>query len=458
MKARPTSVLRALAVSMATLLTAAAAATAQPDTAPDVRRELSELRGEVQRLRSELDALRDLLRAPVPQASPVGERQRADAAPPPAASPELEMLRTQVAELARTKVESVSTMRVRIFGTIHSHLFANTGEANWLDLPNIVPPQPSGASTGTLSATLRQSRLGLAVDGPTIGTVRASGTVVADFFGGIPGFQTGQPMGLPRLLVAFARFDGERTSAQVGQDHVVLAPRDPTSLSALAFPALFRSGNLYLRAPLARVDHRSAGGLRLTGAIVAPIGGDVPGEDYRFVPPALGGERSRRPALQARAAYARGEAGDARHVDLGLSGHYGWERVGSQLAGSWAAALDVAARRDRVGVAGELFGGDNVDAFGGATGLRARSRGGWVEAQVFPDDRWSLNAGYGTDRLRHPSAALPRAANRGAYANAIFALTPELRASLEYQWLGTRPGQGAERRNHHWNWVFAYEF
>ena len=43
---------------------------------------------------------------------------------------------------------------------------------------------------------------------------------------------------------------------------------------------------------------------------MAPIGGDVPGEDYRFVPPALGGERSQRPGVQARVAASAGDRGD----------------------------------------------------------------------------------------------------------------------------------------------------
>ena len=225
-----------------------------------------------------------------------------------------------------------------------------------------------------MSASLRQTRIGFTADGPTIGSARTNAVVAMDFFGGIPGFQTGQVMGLPRLLVAFARIEGARTALEVGQDHVILAPRDPTSLAAFAFPLLFRSGNLYLRAPQARVERALTSRLRATAGIVAPIGGDLAGETYLFVPPALGGERSRRPGVQARVAYTTGEASAPRLVDIGVSGHAGWERRGNDLANSWAAAVDFAARRDVIGVAGELFAADNADAFGGATGLDARER------------------------------------------------------------------------------------
>ena len=81
--------------------------------------------------------------------------------------------------------------------------------------------------------------------------------MIADFYGGVPGFQTGTVMGLPRLLYAFGRLETDRTAIEIGQDHAILAPRDPTSLAALSFPLLFRSGNLYLRAPQARVERQA---------------------------------------------------------------------------------------------------------------------------------------------------------------------------------------------------------
>ncbi len=294
------------------------------------------------------------------------------------------MLQTQLAGLAQVKVESETQMPVRLFGTIHAHAFANTGEANWMDVPNIVPPRPADGHTGTFSLALRQTRIGFAADGPRIGSARASGVLAFDFFGGIPGFQTGQVMGLPRLLVGFARIETARVAVQAGQDHVILAPRDPSSLAAFAFPLLFRSGNLYLRAPQARVEATLAPHVRLTTGVLAPIGGDVPGEDY----PALGGERSRRPAIQAHLGYSRGTVGDPRVVAAGISGHYARERRGEVLDESWAGALDFAVRHDRIGIAGELFTGRNIDQFGGGLGLTPRAAGDGPRFRSFRRPGW----------------------------------------------------------------------
>jgi hypothetical protein len=420
--------------------------------------EIEQLRAEIADLRAELRALRQLV-AGGPLQPAASEHETNLAQPPPTDDPRIAMLQAQVAELAQSKVESTMRFPLKVFGTIHTHMFANSGEPNWLDSPNIVQPAPPGGHTGSFSASLRQTRIGLAADGPTIGAARTSGVVAVDFFGGLPGFQTGQVMPLPRLIVGFARLESDRLAFQAGQDHVILAPRDPSSVASFAFPLMFRSGNLYLRAPHARVETSISPQVRLTAGIVAPIGGDLPGENYRFVPPALGGERSRHPALQAHIGYSSDPAEDARRrVAFGASGHFGRERRGEGLEESWAGALDFAVRYERIGAAGEAFTGRNIDAFGGGTGLDARAAGGWAELQFLPGDRFVAAAGLGLDRLRGPAQSLPRRSNRTVYGTLRFAVTPELEASFEYNSLATRPGIGANRRNHHVDWVLLYRF
>ena len=178
-----------------------------------------------------------------------------------------------MAELAQTKVESTSRVPVKVFGTVHANFFANSANANWLDNPNLVSPTPADGHAGTTSATLRQTRLGLTVDAPRIGSVRTNAVVAMDFFGGIPGFQTGQVMGLPRLLVAS---HGWKARNGVGGADHDSRPARSDSLAAFAFPLLFRSGNLYLRS-CARVErelvlaqrhgrHRGANRRRFTGS------------------------------------------------------------------------------------------------------------------------------------------------------------------------------------------------
>lgn len=130
--------------------------------------EVAVLRSDVAELRSELDALRAellVLRAARQADARVG---RPDASAVvtvptlqlPAVTPEqIEIMQSQLAELSQTKVESASRLPVRLTGTILTHTFYNSGEANWLENPNLsLPSAGANGQAGTMSATVRQSR------------------------------------------------------------------------------------------------------------------------------------------------------------------------------------------------------------------------------------------------------------------------------------------------------------
>jgi hypothetical protein len=448
-----------LAVLLAALTfaqtTPAAAQTAQ---AAGMQKEIAAMRDELSRLRAEVDALKQALA--VRPATP-------DAAAVPALVPDaaataakVAVVESQVQELAQTKVESASRLPVKLFGTIVSNTFFNSGEANWLENPNLVN-RFAGVATreGSFSSTLRQTRLGVSVETPASSDVRASGVVVMDFFGGTPGFVTGSVMGLPRLLYAFARVDGKSTSLEVGQDTMMLAPRDPTSLAAQSFPDLFRAGNLYLRVPQARVEQKLGKHFTAMGGIIAPIAGDFNEDFYVFVPLPGAGERSRMPAFQGHFGFKSTSEDETHEAALGVSGHYGRERHADTTDKTWAAAVDFNLQAGKVGASGEFFHGENIDQFGGALGQEASSSGGWAEARLAMTRRLAVTGGFGLDRLPEGEFLfVPRRENRSVFSNVIFKVTPELSTSVEYRWLQTLFSGDERRENHHVNWVFAYSF
>jgi hypothetical protein len=442
---------------------AAGAQTAGPPPSAEVARlqaEISSLRQEVVALRAAVAEVRQAVGA-TPAAAPAPLQPAPVAAAAGQVGPEmLELLKSQVEEQAQVKVESASRMPVKISGTILTNTYVNSGEANWLENPNLVgnPSTPDGPQ-GSMNATARQSRLGVEVGGIALGRWQASGTMIADFYGGVPGFQNGSVMGLPRLIYAFGRIETDRTAIEIGQDHAILAPRDPTSLAALSFPLLFRSGNLYLRLPQARVERKLRDDLTLTTGIVAPIGGDT-ANTYDFAPPAGAGERSMRPAFEARVGFARGTSESSREVAMGVSGHYGWRGSGELRSEAWAVALDVNARAGRFGAAGELFSADNVQQFGSGISQAGRASGGWAEARFAVTRTTTLTGGLGRDQPKDAIGRVMRQQNRTLFGSAIVQLTPELAASVEYRWLETRLGVTAPvaQENHHVNAVFAVKF
>src|SRR5262249_11336182 len=150
------------AAAMAAICRATVSDRAFAQTPADLAGQIAALRAEVDHLRAELEALKG--------AGAAGTE------PTPAT---IEVLQSQVAELAQLKVESASRLPVRLFGTVHAGVFANSGSANWLDNPNLVSAAPA-ADTGTMSASLRQTRIGFAADGPTVGAMRTNAVVAMD--------------------------------------------------------------------------------------------------------------------------------------------------------------------------------------------------------------------------------------------------------------------------------------
>lgn len=399
--------------------------------AQTVEKQIRQMAAEIRQLREELDQVKQELR-------------QTETVP---------LIQAQVQEQAQTKVETNSKFSMKVFGTIVSNTVINAGEPNWLDLGNIVLPRAAGRPSGSFTSSLRQSRIGAIVDGPAIGRLKTNGFIAMDFFGGIPSFQTGQVMALPRLLYAYMRIEGQKTPAEIGQDHMILAPKNPTSLAGMAFPILFRSGNLYLRAPQIRGE-RSFGNVRIVGGIFAPVAGDFSTANYEFVPPNLAGERSRTPAVQSRVSWRN------PNWELGLSGHYSRERYASGLRPSRAIAVDFDGTAGRFGMGGEFFAGENIDQFGASLGQIARSRGGFGEIRFAATRKLDFNGGYGTDRLydisRFADVTLGR--NASFFANSIYRFTPEIGMSLEWRKLQTRPLRDGTRTNNHFDLTVAYSF
>lgn len=452
-----------------------------PAKAQTPEEQIAVLRREVEQLRQQLDALKEEIRRGQPRyatlnpapnrlvqitnhtetqttasttAEPSGEQELSTAEAVP-------LLQAQVAEHAQTKVESNSKLPVKVFGTVLLNTFFNTGDPGSIELPDIIEPSPaSPLPAGSFNATLRQSRLGAIVEGPHFGPFKTSGIFAFDFFGGSPELSEGEVVGVPRLLYAYARLEGERTALEVGQDEMILAPKNPTSLAAFAIPDLYRSGNLYARLPQVRIEQKlglgNRGELEMIGGILAPLGGYLGYEDYSKA------RRSRQPAFQARLAWRSSPRGAAqrREWEFGVSGHYERQHDDIGLDESWAAAIDFDMRVGRLGFGGEGYIGRTLGLFGGALGQPGDATGGYLEGRIKATRQLEFNAGLGTDQAprNYRGVVRPLRKNIGMFANTIYRFTPELAASFEYRWLSTSPFQEMLRHNNHFNMSLAYSF
>lgn len=369
------------------------------------------------------------------------------------------LLQSEIADQAQTKIGSNSRLPVRLFGTVVAGTFYNTNEGDWRDVTTTVDPPPAPPlKPGSFNATLRQSRVGAIVDLPTIGSMKASGLMAMDFYGGSPDIKNGTTIGSPRLLYAYVRLQGKKNAIEIGQDEMIFAPRNPTSIASYAIPELYRTGNLYLRVPQARIEHEFDTG---KNSEILAIGGILaPASSYAYG--AYFGGNIRQPAFQARVAWRTKPAdpGEEPTLEFGLSGHYGHEIYTGQPVTSSGGAFDFNANHNRFGATAELYLGENLGAMGGAIGQAGKSDGGFFEGRFKATPRLDFNAGVGTDRVNREYNTDPTLlrTNDGVYANTIFHFTPEIATSFEYRWLSTTPVSGPARRNNHIDMVFAYSF
>ena len=200
----------------------------------------------------------------------------------------------------QTKVESASKYRVRFSGIVLFNLFGNSGYFDNQDVPTWVTRPDPMDSAGAVGGTLRQTILGFEAFGPDLMGARTSANVNFDFGGGFPATYNGVDSGLVRLRTAAVRLDWKNTSVIAGQDPLFLAPLSPTSFASLIVPPLSYAGNLWAWTPQLRVEHRFAlssdSTVTLQGALMDPLTGEPPDQQYTWYRSPDAGEEGRQPA------------------------------------------------------------------------------------------------------------------------------------------------------------------
>jgi hypothetical protein len=286
--------------------------------------------------------------------------------------------------------------KVTAYGLVFLNAYGNTDGTNNVDVPLFAVP---GASN--VGVTARGTRLGIRLTGASAGSARLGGVVEADFYGGFAAVGIGDNMGLVRLRLAAARLDWTHTSLVVGQDWMVFAPLNPTSLACTGIPLMATSGNPWSRLPQVRVERR-AGAATVQAAALSPSTGDFSGT---FLAQPASGGLARVPFLQGRVAFTAKDAfGSGKPAVAGVSGHWGRSRTvvgGADVdVDSAGGALDLSVPfGKRVTLAAEAFTGTNLAGFqaGVFQGLNpdpvAPTRpgprgigtaGGWAQVAVLP--------------------------------------------------------------------------
>ena len=433
---------------------AAGAATRRGRRSRDARARRVVTRGEVEALRDEIAELRaavDHLRRELTTVRTAGPT--AGPQPPPEAQPPaipVEMLKTQVAEHAQTKVESSSRLPVKLSGTIQSTTFVNSGDANWLENPNLL-----GASRRVVHLTARQSRIGIAPATLSLGKWQAGGTIVFDF-SGVCRVSDGHRHG---AAAAALRVRTDRTHApRFSSARITRSWLRAIRHHLRRLPSRSSSDRAISICASRRPDSSSAcGEVRVAGGIVAPIAGDHAG--LRFEAAGAVPANARRPALEGRAEFHAGDRDSGRRFTAGVATQYGWRHSVSNLTPSWAVAWTPTSRP--AALARPVSSSSPIAPVRSArrsrrprgrraAGPRAGSRS--RRAPGSPrDSAWIVRTS--------PAALCWRSPRTGAPSrNLIFDVTPEVAFSVEHRWLRTSYAVLPVRSTQHVNGVLAIRF
>lgn len=468
---------------VAALATVGVAQTPSPPTLMELQKQVVELETKLKAISDELAKLKQSS----PAAIPVDKEESSNVATTAVKSPSA----TKDTEPPKKKdlgVE-IGSARLTPYGTIFFNAFGNSGGTNNADVPIFATPTGSGNT----SASVRQTRLGIKLEGAKVGKARLGAVIEGDFFGGFPSVGIGENFGVFRIRLAYARLDWERTSVTIGQDWMVFAPGNPTSIATAGNPQMAAAGNNWARLPQVRLERKIGDHLTWQGALLEPQTGDFATNAAFSVQP-TSGATSRLPFIQSRIAFANKNWFGAKMAgSIGLSGHYGRSRVftGATNAPNDIESVGIALDwniplSERITASGEAFAGRNLGGFQAGifqsynndfayrvgsslvrSGVRSiGTRGGWMQVGFTPPalhDRLTLYGSLGIDDpdnrdLLSFSSRDWRTRNLVIATNVAYRFTPQFTLGAEFRRLRTNYFLSGLQISNHVNLGASYSF
>jgi hypothetical protein len=369
----------------------------------------------------------------------------------------------QVDQRTEGAVTSTSKFPVKIYGNILlSTNYVDRG-TNTIDIPlfAIQRNAPPDQNHQNFNMTVRQSRFGLSYESNVLNDAKLSGFFEFDLLGGKPNFSNGMNFDILRVRLAYGRLDWGNDSFEAGQNWTLFSPLNPTTLASYAIPGFSGSGNLWIRSPQLRYEHRMKAGegshVIFAGAIVDPNAGDNSGNPASR--PIGLGERGAMPAFETRLGFTT--KSHDKESSGGVSGTY------SRLLGVLGSPAGTTVRSpiDAYGVSadwnlwltsglrvtGEAYHGRALGIFSGEIAQASdvingrtqgiNSTGGWAELHGEAPSgysgwwkNFSANIGYGLEDNRNRDLLVGlRERNQAFMVNGQYRLTPNVTFALEYR-------------------------
>ena len=340
--------------------------------------------------------------------SPLAAQQSADtslAARLDRAERMIEVLRQQVAEQAKARVEPKQGNKVELSGIVLTNGFYNNAKVNNPEIPTyvVVPDPPGFLPNSNMGGSARQSELTLTAIAPKVLGADFTGVLDMDFYGGQLLFARLFP--LLHLKLSRAELRWPHAWVMAGEDAPPVSDVNPSTFAARSIPGFTNAGNLWLWIPQVRIGADAGGEIRvgIEASALAPVSLEAP---TTFNPDPSRAERSRRPFTEGRVLVTWDRAQSTGEVSLG--GHYGWIAttiVDSFLISRAATASAKFTVTPYVEFRGEAFVGQALASLGGGgigqnlgpVDQPVRTRGGWGQLNLLPKRDWEVGGGYGFD-------------------------------------------------------------
>jgi hypothetical protein len=431
------------------------------DAVNRVQAQIDDSQRELAELRQQLAALQGSVNAPAAvtqEKSPASDA--ADLTAAVAGLRETQSIHTtQIGILEQTKVESESKFPLKMTGLVLMTGIVSTQGTDAAQTPTVAMH-----GSGSTAATVRQTTLGLDARGPHLFGAVSHADLRFDFDGSTDGtaYNANGTIGLLRMRTAHADLDWQHSQAFFALDRPLLSPDTPTSLIAVAIPALGWSGNLWTWNPQIGASHdffdSGPASLRVQTALIDVA--DPPAYSSAQTPgysPPGSAEQSRWPGIESRLAIEN--AGREGGAHFGISGYFAPHRIPQpRRFNSWAGAVDfnlpATGHMQFTGSAyrGQALGGLGAGAFKdyaasiyyGESYFRALDdMGGWLQWKQRGGTRIEFNEAFGMDNVPahqlRPFATtnfenyLNLARNRTLTGNVIYSPSAYLLFSLEYR-------------------------
>ena len=458
-----------------------------------VQDQINQSQHQLDEMRQQLNLLQHSAAAPAFSSIPLATAapQTEEVAPAKAADvrERQDMQASQIATLQQTKVESDSKYPVTITGMLLFNGFYNSTRVDMA-----ATPTSALFNSGSLGASVRQTVLGIDARGPHLSGASSYADLRIDFDGDpssantYPGSYNTNAT-LIRLRTIHAGLDWKHTNAFFSLDRPILSPDSPTSLTAVAEPALAWSGNLWAWNPQFGISQQiplsSKANIAIEGAGIDVA--DAPGTLlYRTSTPsspqASTAEQSRRPGGELHLALTGPQPNNGAHFGIGgyIAPHVSTSGVPFN---AWAGTIDAklpigphlefTAAAYRGAALGGLGAGQYKDYITGTiAGLKffetLDNVGGWAQLKQTVNERLQFNEAFGTDqdfaRQLKPYVGtssggyLDFARNHTITANAIYSPSAYLLFSFEYRRLETAPVTGRLWTSNVYGLAAAYRF